>query len=135
MQRTLINSLGISYLETRYEKEQKWVNNNWIGYVMVEEVKAGADACLDLVKENGCSKLLNDNTNLTGPWDQANEWIATNWMPRALALGLKQFAHVVSEDVFGAISAEDMQTRVNEFDFEMRIFSSKSEAEQWLHQH
>lgn len=134
MEKALKNKLGKLYLETRYEKGPHWVSNNWIGYVTVDEVKAGADACLELIRERGAAKLLNDNTHLTGPWDDANEWIATDWMPRALGAGLKRFAHVVSPDIFAALSAEAMQTKVSEFDFEMRIFRAKTEAERWLHQ-
>ena len=54
-------------------------------------------------------------------------------MPRALGTGLKRFAHVVSPDIFGALSAEAMQTKVSEFNFEMRIFNTKADAERWLH--
>ncbi len=132
MQKALKNKFGELYLETSYDKSTQWVHNNWIGYVTVEDVKNGADACLELLRAQGTGKLLNDNTHLTGPWDEANEWIATDWMPRALGTGLKRFAHVVSPDIFGALSAEAMQTKVSELDFEMRIFKAKPEAEQWL---
>ncbi len=133
MQKALKNKFGELYLETSYDKDTRWVYNNWIGYVTVEDVKNGADASLDLLRAKGTHKLLNDNTHLTGPWDEANEWIATDWTPRALGAGLKRFAHVVSPDIFGALSAEAMQTRVSEFDFEMRIFQTKADAERWLH--
>ncbi len=51
-------------------------------------------------------------------------------MPRALAAGLKKFAHITSLDVFGALSAEELLTKAG--DFEMRIFSDRKEAEAWL---
>ncbi|MFP4088972.1 MAG: hypothetical protein ACLFUB_12975 [Cyclobacteriaceae bacterium] len=73
---------------------------------------------------------MNDNSQLSGSWDEANDWIAQNWMPRALAAGLKKFAHITSLDVFGALSAEELLTKAG--DFEMRIFSDRKEAEAWL---
>ncbi|NBB73038.1 MAG: hypothetical protein GVY35_05090 [Bacteroidetes bacterium] len=51
-------------------------------------------------------------------------------MPRALAAGLKKFAHIISPDVFGALSAEELVTKAS--DFEMRIFDNRADAEAWL---
>ncbi|QKG54294.1 hypothetical protein [Hymenobacter sp. BRD67] len=78
-----------------------------------------------------CPYLLNDNTNLMGPWDHAVAWISEDWTPRAIALGLTHFAHVVSSESFAALSAEAMYTSIGT-SFQMRIFGSRTEARHWL---
>jgi len=124
------NKLGEVYFSSVYDEENDWIYNDWIGDVTVEEVIEACKVSIDHLEAHKPSKVLNDNSKLSGSWDEANDWIAQNWMPRALAAGLKKFAHIISPDVFGALSAEELVTRVS--DFEMRIFNNRAEAEAWL---
>lgn len=124
------NRLGEIYFSSTYAEDNGWIYNEWKGDVTVDEVIEACKVSLDYLEKQPSAKILNDNSQLTGSWDEANEWIAQNWMPRALASGLKKFAHIISPDVFGALSAEEMVTKVS--DFEMRIFNNRAEAEAWL---
>jgi hypothetical protein len=124
------NKLGEVYFTSSYDETNGWIYNEWTGDVTVEEVIEACKVSIEYLEEIKPSKILNDNSQLSGSWDEANDWIAQNWMPRALAAGLKKFAHIMSSDVFGALSAEEMVTKVS--DFEMRIFSNRADAEAWL---
>lgn len=124
------NKLGEVYFSSSYDEANGWVYNEWKGDVTAEEVIEAAKLSLEYLEHEDCTRILNDNSQLEGSWDEANEWIAQNWMPRALSFGLKKFAHVISPDIFGALSAEEMVTQVS--DFEMRIFKDRAEAEAWL---
>ncbi len=124
------NKLGQEYFTSVYDEENGWVYNEWKGDVTANEVIEACKVSLEFVKKQQPEKILNDNSQLTGSWDEANEWIAQNWMPQALAAGLKKFAHVISPDVFGALSAEELVTKVS--GFEMRTFESEKEAKAWL---
>ncbi|MGB3587243.1 MAG: hypothetical protein WBA23_11915, partial [Tunicatimonas sp.] len=104
------NKLGQEYFTSVYDEENGWVYNEWKGDVTVDEVIEACKVSLEFIEKQQPEKILNDNSQLTGSWDEANEWIAQNWMPRALASGLKRFAHVMSSDVFGALSAEELVT-------------------------
>jgi hypothetical protein len=127
---TVKNKLGEVYFSSSYDSDNDWIYNKWTGDVTVQEVIDACQASLEYLEKFNCPRILNDNSQLSGSWDEANEWIAQNWMPRALAAGLKKFAHITSLDVFGALSAEELQTQAG--DFEMRIFSDRAEAEAWL---
>ena len=61
--------------------------------------------------------------------DQA---IETVWTPKALELGLKRFAFVVSPNIFGELSAKDLGVRLDALGFEMKSFKDFDEAESWL---
>ncbi|MEM9828988.1 MAG: STAS/SEC14 domain-containing protein [Bacteroidota bacterium] len=124
------NKLGEVYYSFSFDEENGWIYSEWKGDVTADEVIEACKAGIDYIEEKKPEKILNDNSQLTGPWDEANEWIAQNWMPRALAAGLKKFAHVISPDVFGALSAEELITKVS--GFEMRIFEDEEEAKSWL---
>ncbi|MEL5996449.1 hypothetical protein AAFH49_19700, partial [Hymenobacter segetis] len=81
---------------------------------------------------NRCAHMLNDNREVIGSWSSANDWIAENWMPQVMVLGLKRFAHIVSPGIFGQASAAEMVTRVGH-QFEIRLFQDVELAKAWLH--
>lgn len=129
----LTNGFGKIYLTIEYDTTNQWVYNNWIGYQTYIGIIAGADACLHPLRDHHCAYLLNDNRQVIGPWDHAVEWIATDWAPRAIELGLTHFAHVVSPESLAAVSAEAMHTGIGTR-LEMRMFSKIDEAQAWLRQ-
>lgn len=124
------NALGEEFIDIQHEEAYQGLYACWRGEVTVEDVKQGAEKVLEQVQAHGCINLLNDNRDLTGSWDGANEWIEKDWMPRVVGAGLQKFAHMVSADIFAAMSVEEMATRVS--GFEMRIFEDEQEARAWL---
>lgn len=131
MKREATNAFGKVFLTMEYEADNNLLYNNWLGYQTVDSIMKGANTALELMAQTRCPYLLNDNTNITGPWGHAVAWIAEDWTPRAIAVGLTHFAHVVSPESFAALSAETMAASVGD-SFRMRIFGSVPAARQWL---
>jgi hypothetical protein len=127
----LKNSFGKVYLTIHYNDARRWIYNEWQGLLSLENVKEGATEVLKLLQEKECSLLLNDNRQIIGSWSHSNDWIANEWIPAAIDVGLKRFAHIVSPGIFGAASAVEMQHRVGD-KFEMRLFQDIDAAESWL---
>ena len=133
MKKDFTNAFGKVFLSIEYDARNHLSYNDWRGYQTLESIMTGANAYLKELARHHCPYLLNDNTNVTGPWDHAVAWIAEDWTPRAMAAGLTHFAHVVSPASFAALSAEAMFTQVGD-SFQMRIFGNLDEARQWLRQ-
>ncbi|MBJ6108248.1 hypothetical protein JAO73_04450 [Hymenobacter sp. BT523] len=131
MKKELINSFDKVYLTIELDDAQGWIYNNWVGVLPTEKVIRGCQATIDFLRDCPCPQMLNDNREVIGSWSSANDWIAKNWMPQVLRLGLKRFAHVVSPGIFGQASAEEMVTRVGT-QFEMRLFQDIEMAKSWL---
>ncbi len=131
MKKELTNAFGKVFLAINFDQTDGYWCNDWQGYQTLEGVMRGANTYLELMAERPNPYLLNDNTNVRGPWDHAVEWIAQDWTPRAIAQGLSHFAHVVSPESFAALSAEAMFASVGTV-FQMRIFGNVAEARQWL---
>ncbi|WP_026463196.1 hypothetical protein [Adhaeribacter aquaticus] len=131
MKKVLRKLDGGEFITIEYKSHEGWVYVNWIGLQSVETVKAGGEAMLEALKETGCSKFLNDNRELVGPWDKANDWVQTNWTPRMLEAGLKYLAFIVSHGRYGKLSAEDAHRRIGN-KFEMKLFDSYDKATTWL---
>lgn len=119
------------YLTIYHDSQSNFIFNNWTGYVTSENVKNGAFAVLDALKKYNSCNILNNNKELLGRWDHTVEWIETEWTPRAIEIGLRNFAHVVDSETFAAASAADMLKRVNGR-YTMMIFNTVEEAKQWL---
>lgn len=120
------------YYIAEYNKEKNYIYSNWRGFVTIEEVIAGCNMCIEALKAFSCPYLLNDNSRLYGPWQDANDWIVKDWAPRAIDAGLKFFAHVISPNLFVEVSARDMEARFESVDFTIRLFEDKAKAEIWL---
>lgn len=131
MKTELSNALGIIFFSTEYDHRHSWIYNSWKGYQTFDNVVAGANACLEELKKHSCQRVLNDNSQVSGPWDHANIWIKQTWMPQAIGAGLKYFAHVVSPNTLAEMSARDMHQNASGI-FTMRVFDQLQEARNWL---
>lgn len=49
------------------------VYNNWLGYQTYAGLVAGANTSLEISKEHQCSYMLDNNSQVVGPWDHAPE--------------------------------------------------------------
>ena len=132
MKKELTNSFDKVFLTIEFDVVNKWIYNNWFGVLPTEKVIQGGQATIDFLKGTPCPHMLNDNRNVVGSWSMANDWIAQNWVPQVLALGLKRFAHVVSPGIFGQASAAEMINRVGT-QLEVRLFQDIELAKAWLH--
>ncbi|MBT34128.1 MAG: hypothetical protein CMO01_31070 [Thalassobius sp.] len=92
--------------ELSYNPSENILYCNWIGFQSTEKVKDGCNKMLEVLKSKKCSKVLNDNTHVTGPWQYATEWVATEWFPEMEKSGLEHFAWVFSQNVFAQLSAK-----------------------------
>jgi maltoporin len=134
MQEVVKTEGGEVIVEIQYLPAQKLLRANWKGsYLSLEEVQKGALAALDYLKRYEAPFLFNDNRELEGAWDEANDWVAQVWMPQAIAAGMKKFAHILAKDLYAQLSAEFMEENSRKVgDFQMRLFGDEPEALRWL---
>ncbi|WP_224996031.1 STAS/SEC14 domain-containing protein [Cesiribacter sp. SM1] len=126
------NKLGEVYYSAQYNSKDNCVVSEWRGYVSAEEVIAAVQQVMDSFGDLKFSNSLNDSSKGEGSWDEANDWLAKNWIPYAIANGLKRFAFIVSDDVFSAMSSDDLVTKIPGAGLEMRTFQTRAEGEAWL---
>ncbi|MBK6266906.1 hypothetical protein JKA74_17820 [Marivirga sp. S37H4] len=125
------NNLNRVICTTEYQPENNWIYCNWEGYANVDAMKEWGLKFVDLLKKTKCSNLLNDDSKSTGPWTQAMEWIETILIPKVIDAGLKQYAHVVSENTFSEMSAKELNIKIGST-LEMATFRNVDDAKSWL---
>lgn len=132
MKKELQDFKNQTFIEIEYDEKNGWIHNKWSGIITMNDVKKGALACLEILEEKKAKAIINDNTQLLTKWDGANEWIANEWMPRAIKAGLKSFAHIVNPvHQIGETSAKGMKEK-SRSKFQMEIFHDFKSAEEWV---
>ncbi len=100
------------------------------GFLQLEEHQAIGNEILDVAKKNSISKLVIDTSNLKVIKQETQQWIETDWFPRAAKQGIKFMAFIIPQDVLGKMSTQ----RVNQKSggIEIQHISSRSEAGKWI---
>lgn len=112
-----------------YEEAAHWLRATWCGYVDPLEAMRGAEAYLQHAAQTPSPYLLNDNSQLRGPWFDSLDWLAEVWVPQAASLGLRYIAHVLQADRHSDILPRRLPTTIP---FELQIFDNLVDAQHWL---
>ena len=131
MKREIKNQAGNTFLVLDYDQENQWLYLNWIGYQNLENIKQGLAEVWKMYRRFRFTKVLNDNRELIGPWDKANNWIQQELAPASSPIRIKHIAHVISPGIFGQLSAQDLQTRLLD-KIEIKLFEDLTRAQDWL---
>ncbi|MBC6608009.1 hypothetical protein H8B13_14375 [Hymenobacter sp. BT188] len=131
MTTTLRRGDGSTYLTVRYDQSENWIHAQWFGCQTLGTVMDGGLTYLDMMRHESCPKLLNDHRNLVGTFLEANDWIQQVWTPLIIAAGLRSIGQIVSPDVFGQLSIEDLQHRISD-KLDIYLFDDLDAAQNWL---
>lgn len=119
------------HITIHYDFLENILYADWTGNQTKESVIDGCELMLFHLKQNRCSKVLNDNTHVTSIWDDASEWVAVDWFPRMHQAGCRLFAWVYSPNVFSQLSA-DKTLQYGIKGVLTTTFNNKDNAEAWL---
>ncbi|WP_347158142.1 hypothetical protein [Pontibacter chitinilyticus] len=125
----LLRAAGDSFVA--FEKHDSWIEAKWAGHIVADDVVTAAKLLLQLLQKVPCYGLLNDKSEVTGDWQEANDWLEFEWLPQVLQAGLRCIAHVYSENMFSRLSARDLQQRLMP-SLQMQNFSDHAHAMSWL---
>lgn len=118
-----------STCQLTYDEAQHWLRATWRGFVDPLEAVRGAEAYLQHAARTPSPYLLNDNSQLRGPWFDSLDWLAEVWVPQAGQLGLRYVAHVLQADRHSDILPSRLPASVP---FELQIFREVADAQHWL---
>ena len=122
---------GTEYCSVEFDETNNWLVVTWKGFVNAQDGERGAQESLKLLRLEHAPYLLNDNSQVIGPWFDSVEWLERVWAPQAERLGLRCVAHVMQPDANAelAVAAER-----NPFAgrFNLQLFSELPQAQHWL---
>ncbi len=111
-----------------YHPEGNYFYFNWIGYHNKDSIIATGKELLQEFVAKDSSKIINDNTMVKGPWQQAAEWTASEWFPAMEKAGLKKFAWIFSKDIFAELSAQKAMPDAGY----VKSFDNPELAKEWI---
>ncbi|UOQ76229.1 hypothetical protein MUN84_16810 [Hymenobacter sp. 5516J-16] len=120
-----------TYLTVERNVRENWIHARWYGRQTLGTVMDGGLTYLNMLREKPCPYLLNDHSELVGTFTEANEWIQQVWTPLIMGAGLRYIAQVVSPDIFGQLSIENLQSRIAD-QLDLHLFEDVAAAQQWL---
>ena len=108
-----------------------YIEARWYGHLTADNVVAAANAYLSVMQKVSKPKLLNNKSDATGDWSEANDWLEFEWLPKAYQAGLRCMAHVYSNNMFSRLSSRDLIQRLAPH-VKIRSFDNRATAEDWL---
>ncbi|WP_426061216.1 hypothetical protein [Hymenobacter sp. B1770] len=118
-------------LTISYDHVNNWLYMDWHGALSDEAVMAGALKLLELLKQENCHKVLNDNTRITGLWADAAKWGSDVFFPMLYEAGCRYFSWVYSPERFSQLSAQLAAERTSA-GITIMTFQNLDTAAEWL---
>ncbi|MEJ7661605.1 MAG: hypothetical protein WKG07_19455 [Hymenobacter sp.] len=122
---------GHAYCTTEYILTDGWLRTTWQGFVSAAEAQSGAQGALEALSQQSVPYLLNDNSQIQGPWFDSVSWLEQVWAPQAERMGLRYVAHVsqphTESDLSNLLTHNPFTDR-----FELQVFATVEAAQDWL---
>lgn len=118
-------------LTISYDFANDWLYMDWHGPLDDESVMAGALKLLELLKQQNCRKVLNDNTHITGLWADAAKWGSDVFFPMLYEAGCRYFAWVYSPERYSQLSAQLAVVHTTA-GITIMTFHNRDSAAEWL---
>jgi hypothetical protein len=128
---SMFDEHGTRLAELYYAPDQELLQVQWFGNITSREVIYVAQEFIKTQNQLNVSLLLNDKSNATGDWAECMEWLEFDWLPRALANGLRAVAYVFSPDAGTHYVSKDFSERIAQH-IPIKLFFDVPSARQWL---
>ncbi|WP_154657171.1 hypothetical protein [Hugenholtzia roseola] len=131
---TFNDTVGKPFLKLYHLPEIEALQGEWSGYATTEELIQSHKALLTYMKDLKIKYWISDARQFEGPFDGANEYFATEWIPACVQMGLRYAGFIMSSDIFTQLSAEDLAANpaMVKMGFYMRIFGNIPDAKAWF---
>jgi hypothetical protein len=107
------------------------VRLQWRGYATSAQLRFIHECLIGLIKQHHVSKILGDDTALVSVTSEDQDWIIWEWIPRAIAAGLRVIASKRPHGYYGRVSVDRILAVISP-KLRVRSFDDLTDARQWL---
>ncbi|MFD2244855.1 hypothetical protein [Pontibacter ruber] len=118
------------YLTIKWHEEKGYLLADWSGILDANRARAGCTQVLQCLNQQPASKILNNNTKVTGHYPGAIDWVGRVWFPSMHSLGVKYFAWVYSPDFYTQLNIDEIVRLSSKV--KIQTFYDLESAELWL---
>jgi hypothetical protein len=129
--RLLQNPYDNSVCKLSYNKNVNCIELVWRKYATSPQLRYIHEVIVCMLVQYGVSTILTDYTDLPIIHAEDQRWIVGQWLPRAIAAGLKATASVISMTFFGQVAIRAVQSALTD-QVQVRSFRDVHSARRWL---
>ena len=115
-----------------YYPNKRIVHHQFHRFTYGKTLRDGLSAGAAILEEKGAQKWLSDDRKNTGLGKDDMDWTATVWRPRVKKAGLKYWAIVLPEKIFGQMVMKRIIEEYANTGVTIQTFSDPDEAMKWL---
>lgn len=115
-----------------YEPAIDSVIMEWKGYATSQEFKEGTELMLKMLIKHNTFKVLAAVKDMTIIAREDQEWLDTDFLPRATERGFRVLAVVRPLSYFNKVAIESISYRVDKNKLAINFFNDESDAKEWL---
>jgi hypothetical protein len=118
--------------EVRYDQALRAVEVKWKGFAEIDQYKRVLEHALYLIKDYNCSIWISDMVNGKAVPKDAIIWLQKVFIPKAVQMGVKKMAFLVTGNAFGKLHAANLKIATKKHGVDMNYFDSRNELDEWL---
>ncbi len=115
-----------------FDKALNAVVMEWDGYATSGQFREGTELMLNLLIQNRTSKVLADTKDMIMIGREDQEWMDTEFLPRAIKFGFKAIALIKPDHYFNKVAVESISYKIDKEKLTVNFFDSLEEAKEWL---
>jgi len=104
----------------------------WDGYATSAQFKEGTELMLNILIQHKASKVLADIKEMVLIGMEDQQWLDTNFLPRAIRFGFTTIAIVQPNHYFNKVAVETIVYKIDKSKLLVNFFGSVTEAREWL---
>lgn len=117
-------------LSISYDRSNQWLYLDWCGDLTLRLVQQSCALVAKCFSSQNCTRILNDNTNVTSITSDVGIWLAIECMPHIEAVGVEYMAWVHSSNIDAQACTDvalfDLMTPI------IALFNDVASAYSWL---
>lgn len=123
---------GSETYDIYFDEKLASVIMKWEGYATSAQFREGTELMLNTLMKNNASKVLGDIKGMVLIGMEDQEWLHTNFLPRAIQFGFKVMAIVKPDNYFNKVAVETICYKVNKEKLTIHFFDDIEDAKNWL---
>ena len=122
---------GAPLAEFYYLPQNATLYIRWHGNLTAAEVVRGVKASSVLMETRPFARVLNDKRDTSGDWSEALPWLEYEWLPQAVAGGIRAIAYLLSPDLKSQIVSQEFMDHIGR-QVHTALFRHEEPARLWL---
>lgn len=128
---TLTDSYGAPIAEYYLFPDTPQLYICWHGQLTAAEAIRGGLEATRLLEKYALHRILNDKRDAGGDWSEAMPWVEYEWLPRAMAAGLRAIAYILSPNPEAQIVSYEF-VAIMQHHLQISVFTDEEDARRWL---